>query len=202
MISVLALDISKSRTGWAVGTPEIANGTGVRPGWGVFEPTPGPHKEIETMGRFAELLTELHTRYNFSNICWEAIFVDTGHFQFRGTEAQLEMQGILKAFCHANKIHGSHVAISAWRAEVYGSSRCPPQHRVNGKAEEGYWKDVATRWAVNNNYLVTWHDEAEALAILYWALTMLDQGFAARITPMFRRANLDAMHKRGIHAEE
>lgn len=200
-ISVATFDISKNRTGWAVGTPGIADGT-AKAGWGIFEPSPGQHKEIRDMGRWAEHLGELHDRHKFSHFVWEDMFLDGSQLNPALTAAQRRMEGILMAFCDANNIHGSPVNINSWRSTVYGSAKCPPQYRVNGRAEEGYWKDVAIRWAVGRGYLVQYHDEAEALAILDWALTMLDASFAARITPLFRRNELDAMHKRGLHAEE
>lgn len=173
------------------------DGTPFLPGWGTLEPTPGKHMEIDTMGRLWELLDYLHGKYDLTHIVWESIFADAKRFQFFGTQAQCNMEGVIMAFCKIHKIHGTHVTVNEWRADVYGFSRCPPHHRgTDGRAEIGYWKTEAIKWAAKRGYSpISYHDEAESLAILEWALTKLDPAFAAVVSPLFRRADLQQMNK-------
>jgi hypothetical protein len=203
MISVLAFDLSMRRTGFAYGTPDIVDGK-AKPGWGVFEPSVGDDVEHVTMRRFCELLGTLHDKHKFSHIVWEQIFIDhrPNHLQFNGTRAQFNYEGILLGFCGSNNIAASQVPISAWRSHAYGICKAPPDHRVNGKAEDGYWKKMATAWAASYGWYVEHHDSAEALAMMNWALAMLDERYASLSGPLFRRQELNQMYKRGIHKDE
>lgn len=188
-IAVAAFDLAMLRSGYAVGTPEIADGK-TRPGWGTFEPTPGDNKESATMSRFRALLADLHERYKLSNIVYESIFIDhsPNRHEYFGPEAQFQMSGVLHEFGGTHGIHVSKVPVATWRAVVYGTCKTPPQFRVSKKATSDYWKDKAIEWARARDYSpVTYHDEAESLAVLEWALSVLNAGFAARMGPVFRR---------------
>ncbi len=199
-VSVAAFDLAKNRTGYAVGTPGIANNS-CKPGWGVFEPEPGEDMEHVTMGNFARMLQELHKNYQLSHIVYEMLFVDLNpqKFQFNGTRGQMQLEGVLLAFCGLHGIHVSNVAVNQWRKSVYGFAKAQPNE--GGKLEPEYWKKLATSWAASQGCFVQWHDEAEALAILWWALGQLDGKFAGWADPIFRRNDLHAMFRRGIYSE-
>ena len=199
MISVLAFDLAKNRTGWAVGKPDIMDKG--KAGWGVFEPEPGDNMEHVTLGNFARLLQDLHKRHEITHIVWEKLFVDLNpqKFQFNGTRGQIHLEGVLLAYCGLHDINPSDVAISTWRKATYGTAKAQPNE--GGKLEDGYWKKLALSWAASHGYTVAYHDEAEALAILWWALGQLDTRFAGWSDPIFRRNDLHAMFRRGIHVE-
>lgn len=197
MISVATFDLAMLRSGWAVGSPGIADGS-AKCGWGTFEPTPGDNKESATMARLRALLTDLHERYKLSNIVYESIFIDhsPNRHEYFGPEAQIQMSGVLHEFGGTHGIHVSKVPVATWRAVVYGTCKTPPQFRVSKKATSDYWKDKAIEWARARGYSpITWHDEAEALAILNWALSKLDHKFSAATGAVFRRAELQQMTK-------
>lgn len=198
-ISVLAFDLAKNRTGYAVGTPNLMEGKAA--GWGVFEPEPGDDQEHVTLGNFARLVQDLCKRHAVTHIVWEQIFVDLNpqKFQFNGTRAQFQFEGILLGYCGLHDLNPSNVHVKTWRKTVYGTSKAEPNE--GGKLEDGYWKKLATSWAAKQGYFVQHHDEAEALAILWWALGQLDTRFASWADPQFRRTDLHAMFRRGIHAE-
>lgn len=205
MISVAAFDISLSSTGWAAGVPAIMDRKSAHPGYGTFEPDKGEDTEHLTLYRFWELLQRLHTQHNLTHIVWERIFVSfqdprgRSKFQFNGTRRQFQMEGVLLAFCGMHNIQPLDVGISTWREHAYGSAKAPPNE--GGKLEPDYWKKVAVAWAAKAGYFVTTHDEAEALAIMDWALSMLDSRYAGWSDPIFRRNGLDQIYRRGIHGE-
>ena len=196
-IAVAAFDLAMLRTGYAVGTPEIADGK-TRPEWDQFEPTDGDHKESSSLARLRALLEDLHERHNLTHIVYEAIFIDhsPNRHEYFGPEAQFMMAGVLHEFGGSHDILVTKVPVQTWRAAVYGTCKTPPQFRVSKKATSDYWKDRAIQWTRERNYSpITFHDEAEALAILHWALSVLDAGFAAKVGPLFRRAELNEMNR-------
>ena len=194
-VAVATFDLAMLRTGWAVGTLDDDT---FKPGWGSFLPTMGTDKESDTMSRFRALLGSLHQRYNLSHLIYEHIFIDhsPNRHEYNGPEAQFMMAGILHEFGGTHGIHVSKVPVATWRALIYGTCKTPPEHRVSKKATSDFWKDKAIQWARERNYSpISFHDEAEALAMLHWGLSLLDASFAARTGPIFRRAELQQMNK-------
>lgn len=198
-VSVLALDLAMNRSGYAVGKPDLMEGKPA--GWGVFTPTEGKDMEADTMARLRALLAGIHERHNLTHIVYEHIWIDhsPNRHEYFGPEAALQMSGVVLEFGGTHGIHVSKVAVNDWRRLVYGFSKAQPNE--GGKLENDYWKKIATAWAAAQNYFVQHHDEAEALAILWWALGQLDHRFAAWADPLFRRNDLHAMFRRGIHAD-
>jgi Holliday junction resolvasome RuvABC endonuclease subunit len=183
---VLALDIALRRTGWAVGWPGMQ-----RPFWGVHDIAgdwDGREGErLTAWRRFLEARLDEHT---VTCIAMELPFIDNRAFSFNGTVAVLQMQGIALELAHARGIRAAGVAIASWRAHWIGQG-VAPKHLAS-KDRTPWLKDMAMKRAAERGWLTQFHDEAEALGIMDFALACLDAGYDHKVGPMVRRAELRA----------
>jgi hypothetical protein len=183
---VLALDIALRRTGWAVGWPGMQ-----RPFWGVhdiagdWDGREGGH--LHAWRRFLAARMDEHA---VTYIAMELPFIDGRAFSFNGTVAVLQMQGIVLELAHARGIRAAGVAIGSWRAHWIGQG-VAPKHLAR-KERTPWLKDMAMKRAAERGWLTRFHDEAEALGIMDFALSCLDANYDHKVGPMVRRAELKA----------
>jgi hypothetical protein len=183
---VLALDIALRRTGWAIGWPGMQ-----RPFWGVHDIAGDwDGREGERLHAWREFLVARFDEHTVTCIAMELPFIDGRAFSFNGTSAVLQMQGIALELAHARGIRAAGVAIASWRAHWLGHG-VAPKHLA--KKERTPWlKDQAMKRAAERGWLARFHDEAEALGIMDFALSCLDAGYGHKVGPMVRRAELKA----------
>ena len=183
---VLALDVALRRTGWAVGSPGMN-----RPYWGVYE-TAGDWSgregaRLHDWRRFLERQIEEH---RITCIAMELPFIDARAFNFDGTTAVLQMQGMALEIAHARRIRATGVAIASWRSHWIGQG-VAPKH-LEQKERKPWLKEQAMRRAADRGWYTEHHDEAEALGIMDYALACLDADYDHKIGPMVRRTELRA----------
>lgn len=183
---VFALDIALRRTGWAIGWPGMQ-----RPFWGVHDIAGDwDGGEGERLHAWREFLAAKLDEHTVTCIAMELPFIDGRAFSFNGTSAVLQMQGIALELAHARGIRAAGVAIASWRAHWLGNG-VAPKHLA--KKERTPWlKDQAMKRAAERGWLARFHDEAEALGIMDFALACLDAGYGHKVGPMVRRAELKA----------
>lgn len=187
---VLALDIAKHRTGWAIGSPKWD-----RPYWGVWEmPMPWDRHEAERLDAFYQFLTAKIADRGVTYIAMERLLIDMQDFNYNGTVPMAQMHGTaLLAARHKGCRQGA-VAIQSWRAHFLGQAAAP---KHLGKAQRTNWlKDEALKKAHARNWYCTVHDEAEALGIMDFALWCMDEDYQHKIGPFIRRAELKASEAR------
>lgn len=183
---VLALDIAKHRTGWAVGSPMMN-----RPYWGVWQmPMPWDRHEGERLDAFYNFLLSKINEHRVSYVAMERLLIDMKDFDYNGTVPMAQMHGTaLLAARHTGCRQGA-VAISSWRAHFIGGAQAP---KHLGKTQRTGWlKDEAIKKCLARGWMPELHDEAEALGIMDFALSCLDEDYAHKIGPYIRRAELKA----------
>ena len=83
------------------------------------------------------------------------------------------------------------VAIQSWRSHFLGVAQAP-KGMAKGDVRTNWLKDAAIKKCMERGWLVQYHDEAEALGIMDFALACLDAGYDQKIGPYVRRAELKA----------
>ena len=185
-LSVLALDIAKHRTGWAVGRPGMN-----RPWWGTYNLAGDwdrhEGKRLHQWRTFLEAKIEEHA---VSYIAMERPFIDTKDFDWNATMPILQMWGIALELAHARGIRAGAVSIQSWRSHFLGTAQAP-KGLAKGQRTNAL-KDMAVRRAAQRGWLCEYHDEAEALGIMDFALACLDPDYEHATGPATRRAELKA----------
>lgn len=183
---VLACDVAKNRTGWAVGSHGMA-----RPFWGVFD------LQGEWEGHQGARLTEwrefIHHRvlhHAVTHIAIEKPFVDFRAFSFGGTESTLMKIGVAAQLGYSMGVKVALVTIQQWRAHFLGSA-VAPKHLAE-KQRTPWLKDMAMKRAAERGWLAQFHDEADALGIMDYALAALDPDYDHAVGPVTRRVELKA----------
>lgn len=191
MTCVLALDVSMTRTGWALGGPQWDRFT-----HGVFETANWEKRQGYNLVNFRKFLDARASTFNLTHLAVERIFVNAnpGKFQWNGTEAQLMLAGVAVEWASGRGITPMWADIKLWRHRFLGHSAKPNDAGPDSK----YWKDLALRRAAELNYYCTHHDEAEALGILDFALAALDVEYRRKTNPRHRRVQNDMDLKRGL----
>lgn len=193
MTCVLALDISMTRTGWALGGPDWG-----KPLHGVFETANWPKRQGYNLKNWRKFLDARAASFEITHLVFEHVFVNANakQFQWNGTEAQLMLLGVAVEWAEQRGIAQLKADIDDWRMRFLGLNRKPK----DGTAGSDYWKTMALRRAAELNIYCEHHDEAEAIGILDFALAALDTAYRRRTDPRYRRAQNDIDLKRGIHA--
>lgn len=185
-LRILALDIAKHRTGWATGFPGMN-----RPQWGTYE-LAGEWDKHEGL-RLHQWRTFLERKIESERITYIAMerpFIDMKDFNYNGSVPILQMWGIVLELAQARGIRAGAVPIGSWRAHFLGSAKAAPGL---GKAQRtNALKDMAIKQCLKRNWYVQFHDEAEALGILDFALACLDADYDHQTGPAVRRAELQA----------
>lgn len=196
MTVVLALDVAKNITGWAMGGPDWD-----KPVYGVFETANWDGRQGYNLVNFRKFLDARANSFQITHLVLEQVFVDvrgaySKAFDFSGTQAQMFLCGVAVEWAESRGIKQMGANIADWRARFLGMSRRP---KDAGK-DAMFWKNLALRRAAELNLWCQHHDEAEAIGILDFALAALDPAYRRRTDPRYRRAQNDIDLKRGIHA--
>lgn len=194
MTCVLSLDISMTRTGWALGGEDWN-----RPRWGVFETDRWPDRQGENLVALVDWLDSIGDTYALTHLTYEKVFVNANpaKFQWNGTEAQLMMAGTVVQWATRRKLKVFRIEIDDWRKRFLGLNRRPKDF----KKDDNYWKNLALRvCAQDHNWFCQHHDEAEALGILDYSLANLSPAYARRTLRSPAKQERDIDHKTGAHA--
>lgn len=185
-LRVLALDIAKHRTGWAVGFPGMD-----RPWWGVYE-LAGEWDRHEglRLHQWRTFLERKIDEHSVTYVAMERPFVDTRDFNYNGAVPILQMWGIVLELAQAKGIRHGAVPIGSWRSHFLGTAKAPAGL---AKAQRtSALKDMAVKQALHRGWLCQFHDEAEALGIMDFALACLDADYDHKVGPTVRRTELKA----------
>lgn len=183
---VLALDIAKHRTGWAVGGPGWE-----RPKWKHYSLAGDwDRHEGQRLHQWRTFLETKIDEFKVTYIAMERPFIDLKAFDYNGTCPILQMHGILLELAHARGIRAGAVSIASWRSHFLGTSKAPAG--LAAAQRTSALKDMAMRRCAERGWLPEYHDEAEALGILDFALACLDPDYEHATGPTVRRAELKA----------
>lgn len=183
---VLALDIAKHRTGWATGRPGMS-----RPFWGTYELAGNWERhEGKRLHQWRVFLEAKIDEHQITYIAIERPFIDTKNFDWNATCPILQMFGIALELAHAKGVRCGSVSIQSWRSHFLGTAQAPKG--LASHQRTAALKDMALRQAANRGWLCQYHDEAEALGIMDYALACLDADYDHQVGPAVRRAELKA----------
>lgn len=184
---VLALDIAKHRTGWAIGSPGMN-----RPYWGTFQlEGQWERREGECLERWEDFLISLMDEHAVTYLAMERLIIDMRDFTYDGTVPMAQMHGAAMLLARRRKIRSGGVAIASWRAHFLGTKEAP-KGLAKGSQRTNWFKDEAIRKCIQRNWYASLHDEAEALGIMDFALACLDADYEHSVGPYTRRAELKA----------
>lgn len=181
----MSLDIAKDTTGWAVVAP------GEKWHYGHFSPASwAAADEGRNLDEFYRSLQALYAEHAFTNVVYEGMYVDTAQFNPSFNEVKLWLLAIALLFCHRAGLPPIRfLTVNDWRHRAYGTAVAPAE--LQGKKMSYrrtlYWKNRAVRWCFDRRIMVENHDEAEAIIIGDVMCQILDDTYAARSGPLFRR---------------
>jgi hypothetical protein len=188
---ILALDIAKNRSGFAVGCS-----TWNAPKWGVYElPGPWERHEGKRQAEWRAFLESLIVQHGVTVLAVERLFIDMKDFDFNGTEPMLKFHGHAEEIAHAHKLEGYRVAINQWRCHFVGTGVAPKDIRKPSERTV-WWKKAALKRCYDRFWMCEHHDEAEALGILDFMLCALDHDYAHKWGPDARRKDQKASEAR------
>ena len=185
---VMGLDISRYRSGWAVGCSAWS-----APKWGTHEPTArGEWKkamgaELSEWRAFLAAKIEAH---GIGYLALETLTVPPAEFSYEGHVPMAQMHGVAAELASDLKIRCGEVAISTWRKHWLGVGFAPKSVAHDGRT--AWLKQAAIKQCLTRDWYVQHHDEAEALGIMDYALTCLDNDYQHRHGPAARRIGLKA----------
>jgi len=183
---VLALDIAKNRTGWAVGSTSWP-----RPHWGVFELSgEWERNQGKRLKAWRDFLARQIDNHHVTYLAMERLYVDLKAFDFNGTVPMAQMHGAAMLLAEDKGIRCGAVSIQSWRSHFLGTATAPKHLAASQRTK--VWKDLAIKRAVERNWYCQLHDEAEALGIMDYALACLDPDYEHKTGPASRRAELKA----------
>ncbi|MFT3987203.1 hypothetical protein [Aestuariivirga sp.] len=181
-LTVLALDIAKNRSGWAVGAPSWR-----RPLWGSHElPVKWDGNEGRCLHAWRRFLCDTMDRHAITYLAVEALFVDMKDFNFNGTVPIAQLHGIAIELAEERRIRVGDAAIASWRKHFVGTG-IPPKF-IERKDRTDWWKRTAIKACVDRNWFVEYHDEAEALGIMDYTLSCFDEDYRHRNVRFTNRA--------------
>lgn len=187
---VLGLDLSKRRTGFAVGSCDWT-----RFYWGTYSDAGDWEKQSgKRLHAWRNWLKEKIAQHGVTYIAMERLIIPKNEFNYESHIPMAQIHGITDELALDLGIRCGSVHISTWRAHGLGTS-VAPKHL--GSAQRTNWfKDEAVRKCMQRGWLTSVHDEAEALLIMDFALYCLDEDYAHKIGPFIRRAELKASEAR------
>jgi Holliday junction resolvasome RuvABC endonuclease subunit len=183
MTVVLALDIAKNRTGWAVG-----GASWKLPKWGTFETERFDDRPGYWLKKWHDFLLMMIHDHHVSMIAVETFFIDLRDFSFQGTVPMAQMHGIVHLVIELKGLRGGEASSSSWRKRFLGVGEAPKW--IPPKKRTEWWKKQALGMAIERGWYVTYHDEAEALGLLDFTLCSVDSLYAGRTDPLFRRVEM------------
>lgn len=162
MISVLALDLSVKSTGFALCTSEMA-----KPVSGTWELASGVAHAPRAFVRLHRHLRDINDATPLHAIFYE----DTvpphmlrGHSDAATIKALAGLAGHVESFCAAMGIRCQSVGLSTWRKHYVGS--------IPRGTKSADWKHLAMTRCRELGFAPLKHDEAEALGLLDYALSV------------------------------
>lgn len=182
---VLALDISKRRTGWATGSSGMS-----RPYWGVYETGEWDKVEGKRLTQWRKFLISKFEEHAITYVALERLIIPPKEFNYDSHIPMSQMHGTVIQVCDEMGIRCGSVAISSWRQNFLGSGTAPKH--LASKDRTPWLKDAAMKQAASRGWLCQYHDEAEALGIMDFALACLDPDYEHKTGPQVRRAELKA----------
>lgn len=197
MICVLALDLAKNRSGWALGGP-----TWNRPHFGVFETANWDKRPGYNLVNFRKFL-DARTSFPISHVVIEQVFVDvrgagSKAFNFGGTQFQMMASGVVLEWAESRGIKQLEANVGDWRARFLGHNRRPK----DAAKEDLYWKNLAIKRCAELGWWVEHHDTAEALGILDFSLAALDPAYRRNTDARHARIQQDRDYKKGMFVYE
>lgn len=182
---VLALDLAKRRTGWAVGSPDMK-----RPMWGVYETQEWDRQQGKRLHEWRQFLQRKITEHGVTYIAFEHLIIPPKEFNHESHVPMAQMHGIALEVAEELKLRTGSVTVQAWRKAFLGSA-VAPKHLAS-KDRTPWLKDAAMKQAASRGWLPQYHDEAEALGIMDFALSCLSASYDHKTGPAVRRAELKA----------
>lgn len=185
-ITVLALDISVRRTGWAIGHYGMS-----RPLWGHYSDTGDwTKKSGERLNAWRRWLKAKVAEHGVTYIATERLMVPKNEFNYDSHIPMSKLHGVVEELHVDLGIRGGTVHVATWRSGFLGTA-VAPKH-LGSNARTNWFKGEAIRKCMERGWLTATHDEAEALGIMDFALSCLDEDYLHKIGPFIRRAELKA----------
>lgn len=182
---VFALDLSKRRTGWAIGWPDMP-----RPMWGVYETAEWDKVEGKRLTQWRRFLSDKIEQHSVTYVAMERLIIPPKEFNYDSHIPMAQLHGQVVQLCDELGIRCGAVAISTWRSHWLGQGTAPKH--LASKDRTPWLKDAALKQALKRNWYCQYHDEAEALGIMDYALFCLDPDYEHKVGPLVRRAELKA----------
>ena len=180
---VLGLDLSQTRTGWAVlGTDQPVFGHLEYPAWGDDEP--------KWLAEFHKWLHFTISDHDVTDVFYEETFIPPPRRvmgkrgkliskpaeKFANRFAQLALVAITQMTAYEEQCEVRVVKIKDWRERYIGTSRSPPNH-APGDASRRWFKSQA----ITASNLLGWYtaddNEAEALGIAHYGMCCVDKRY-------------------------
>lgn len=179
---VLALDISKNSTGWAVNASDWP-----RPFWGTYSmPGPWDRHEGKRQLEWRNFLKDIIAQHAVTHVAVERLFIDMKDFNFNGTEPMMKFHGQVECLVAELGLNGYRVAINQWRAHFIGTG-VAPKDITKPTDRTTWWKKAALKRCYDRFWMVENDDEAEALGVMDFVLTCVDDDYAHKTGPETRR---------------
>lgn len=195
MTCVLALDLAKNRSGWAV-----LGEAWEKPIAGVWETVKWEDNEAQNLHVFRKFLTSLGDTYSLTHVIIEQVFIDLRNggkaFQWVGTQGQLFLSGVALEWAASRGLKVFQASPSDWRQRFLGLSRKPK----DSATDKTYWKNLALKVAAQRGLFCEFHDAAEAYGIADYALAALSKPYRLRTDKFLARQHQDIDLKMGAHA--
>ena len=191
---VLGLDLSQTRTGWAV----LRHGSHAV--YGHLEWPEWKNDKPRWLAEFHAQLAHWIKSYEVTHIFYEETFLPTprkvigkrGKPIFKPSEsfntrfAQLALVAVTQMTAHENNCDVQVARIRDWRERYIGTSQSPPSFGP-GPASTKWFKDQA----VTASNLLGWmchdHNEAEALGIAHYGMCCVDPRYTENTQPHTNR---------------
>lgn len=171
MPRILGLDLSFSRTGWAIGSTDCA-----RPVWGRIAFAGDDGLRIR---KYRAFVVELHCRYHFDEIAFEEIKHIVNPFERSAASEGTRFQLYGATHCIAGELdlpaHG--IPLSAWRKRFLGFAKKP--NWISGSNGD-FLKQQAIAVCERRGWTVKDHNEAEALGVMDFWLCEKSPDYAAQ----------------------
>lgn len=174
----LALDQSKTCTGWAIGAP------GVRVVHGAHQFKARPEHYGHFGNQVRDWVKAKIEDHNIQHVLYEAPQLPKGKagqfFRLHDRVILFSMVVVIEMACADAGVPVSQAEPGDWRKDAYGFSRLPKHY-------SGDWKSWAVETAREQGFDVSTHDEAEAIGMLHHMLIQKHPEIAAVTGPLFRR---------------
>ncbi len=189
---VLGLDLSQDLTGWAVLSRDMQ-----APVFGFFKRKVWDGSEHIELALLRKTILSLHEKHGISHIGHEEIIFDP-KFRMLGRKAQLQQAGVAYEICGTLGLAPPmDIHSQEWREQFLGMRKVPEDANAPDSASRRkWWKQQALiECAKRGWYGVTYDDEAEAIGIAHAILVTVDEIYASKSGPLFRRSTQQAARK-------